>query len=91
VHRIAIHPALQNEDFMKPSPARAGPRFDPAVHSHSGNVDVSLSTFGWPHEPRVLQTTKDLPDEFPFRLDYDGGDTIGIGAVSFRISGAVRW
>jgi choline dehydrogenase-like flavoprotein len=69
----------QNEDFMKPKPGSLTPRYDPAVHSQTGTVNVSLRTFEWPHEPHVLATTQDLSHEFPFQLDYNGGDTLGIG------------
>jgi hypothetical protein len=70
---------------MKPKPESLTPSYDPAVHSYTGNVNVSLRTFGWPHETRVLATTRDLSQEFPFRLDYNGGDTLGIGVFSLTL------
>jgi hypothetical protein len=45
-----------------------------------------VSLPGFPHvtDARVIQTTADLSDEFPFNLDMNSGDTIGIGIMSAR-------
>ncbi|KAM5534951.1 hypothetical protein V8D89_011324 [Ganoderma adspersum] len=51
-------------------------QFDPAIHK---NGVVPLSLEGCPLEisPRVMNTTQELPGQFPFNLDYNSGDTVG--------------
>ncbi|RDX53362.1 alcohol oxidase [Lentinus brumalis] len=53
-------------------------QFDPSVH-HNGTVPISVAGFPLPIDSRVINTTAQLPDQFPFNLDYNSGDTIGIG------------
>lgn len=47
---------------------------------------MALSLQGFPLEisPRVMNTTQELPGQFPFNLDYNSGDTIGFGTFSPR-------
>ena len=42
---------------------------------------MPISVEGFPLEisPRVVNTTQELADQFPFTLDYNSGDTIGFG------------
>ena len=46
---------------------------------NEGTVDISLPGFPLITYPMVINTTTELPQEFPFTQDYNGGDTIGIG------------
>jgi hypothetical protein len=53
---------------------------NPAIHGTTGPISVSLNGFAWPDfEGRVIQTTKELPEEFPFNLDMNSGQPIGVG------------
>ncbi|TFK91942.1 GMC oxidoreductase [Polyporus arcularius HHB13444] len=54
-------------------------QFDPSIHHHVGTVPISVAGFPLPINSRVINTTAQLPDLFPFNLDYNSGDTIGIG------------
>jgi hypothetical protein len=74
---------LQNEDFVAPADHHnTSGQFDPSVHSKNGVNFVSLFGFPQPIDSRVIQTTQQLA-EFPFRLDYNSGEHIGIGVFSF--------
>lgn len=43
-------------------------------------TSVSLANFAAPAvDNRVIQTTQDLPEEFPFNLDLNSGSPLGIG------------
>ncbi|KAJ7039330.1 alcohol oxidase [Mycena alexandri] len=65
-------------------------QYNPAVHSTSGVTSVSLAGHRWPVAGRVIQTTKELPNEFPFNLDYNSGSPLGVGWLQFTIGGGER-
>ncbi|KAF9257052.1 aryl-alcohol-oxidase from pleurotus Eryingii [Marasmius fiardii PR-910] len=54
-------------------------QYIPAVHGHSGVNSDSLPGFPTPIDARVLRTTQELPEEFPFNMDYNSGFHLGIG------------
>ncbi|KAF8219903.1 aryl-alcohol oxidase-like protein [Tricholoma matsutake] len=63
-------------------------QYDPRFHhfnSFNGINVVSLagspSSFG----PRVIETTAQLPNEFPFRLDMNSGEHLGVGWIQSTI------
>ncbi|KAJ6481563.1 aryl-alcohol oxidase-like protein [Mycena vitilis] len=64
--------------------------FDPSVHSTHGMTSISLNGYAWPLGPRVIQATKELPDEFPFNLDMNSGKPLGIGWLQSTIGGGKR-
>ncbi|KAJ7259089.1 aryl-alcohol oxidase [Mycena haematopus] len=65
--------------------------YDPAVHSTHGINSVSLSGSRWPiFENQVIQTTRELPEEFPFNLDYNSGEPLGVGWFQSTIGGGKR-
>jgi hypothetical protein len=50
------------------------------VHSTDGINSVSLSGFQWPiFQEHVIKTTRELPEEFPFNLDFNSGEPLGVG------------
>ncbi|KAF7368968.1 GMC oxidoreductase [Mycena venus] len=66
-------------------------QFDPSVHSTKGITSVSLPGFDWPiFYHKVLQTTKELPEEFPFNLDMNSGKPLGLGWRQSTIGGGMR-
>ncbi|KIM39564.1 GMC oxidoreductase [Hebeloma cylindrosporum] len=80
----------KNEDFVAPADHHnISGQFDPSVHSKTGVNFVSL--FGFPQaiDSRVIQTTQQLA-EFPFRLDHNSGEHIGIGFTQFTIGNGTR-
>ncbi|KAJ6474769.1 glucose dehydrogenase short protein [Mycena sanguinolenta] len=65
--------------------------FNPAVHSTDGINSVSLSGFQWPiFQEHVIQATRELPEEFPFNLDYNSGEPLGVGWLQSTIGGGER-
>ncbi|OBZ73918.1 Pyranose dehydrogenase 1, partial [Grifola frondosa] len=56
---------------------------NPAVHGTSGPVKISIPGVTTTVDTRVFNTTNELPDEFPFNLDMNSGNPIGIGRPIF--------
>ncbi|KAK7040117.1 hypothetical protein VNI00_009922 [Paramarasmius palmivorus] len=73
----------KNEKFIQPptdSLVNITGKFDPSVHGFTGVNSVSLGGFPLRDiQDRVIQTTQELSDEFPFNLDMNKGDQIGFG------------
>ncbi|KAJ7244648.1 aryl-alcohol oxidase precursor [Mycena haematopus] len=66
-------------------------QFDPAVHGTKGPISVSISGFSWPEfQQRVIQTTNEFPDEFPFNLDMNSGKPLGIGWLQYTVGHGER-
>ncbi|KAF8218247.1 aryl-alcohol oxidase precursor [Mycena galopus ATCC 62051] len=65
--------------------------YDPAVHSTTGINSVSLSALNWPiFSQHVIESTKELPDEWPFLLDMNSGTPLGLGWLQSTIGGGMR-
>ena len=54
-------------------------QYDPRVHGFNGVNSVSVGEYPSAIDGRVIQATKELPNEFPFNLDYNSGYHLGIG------------
>ncbi|KAJ6509666.1 aryl-alcohol oxidase-like protein [Mycena vulgaris] len=66
-------------------------QFNPAVHGKNGPISVSLNGFSWSEfEHRVIQTTKEMSDDFPFNLDMNSGQSLGVGWMQSTIGGGER-
>ncbi|KAJ6594851.1 pyranose dehydrogenase [Mycena capillaripes] len=66
-------------------------RINPRVHGTDGPISVSLSGFSWPEfSDHIIQTTKELPDDFPFNLDMNSGKPLGVGWTQSTIGGGER-
>ncbi|KAJ7226727.1 pyranose dehydrogenase [Mycena pura] len=81
-----------NEKFSPPADHHdTKGQFDPTVHSTRGITSVSLSGFQWPiFSHHVIQTTRELPDVFPFNLDMNSGKPLGLGWLQSTIGGGMR-
>ncbi|KAF5346542.1 hypothetical protein D9756_010032 [Leucocoprinus leucothites] len=89
----AIQPLIhRNEKWTEPADHHnTTGQFNPDVHSTKGINSVSLAGFPRPNlDPRVIRTTKDLPDEFPFNEDMNSGSHLGIGWTQATINGGRR-
>lgn len=64
--------------------------FNPHVHGFRGPLGIGFNGVIQPTDPLVIQTTKDLPHEFPFNEDVNGGRPIGIGWTQFSIANGTR-
>ncbi|KAF7378422.1 GMC oxidoreductase [Mycena sanguinolenta] len=83
---------FKNEKWSPPADNHdTSGEFNPAVHSTQGINSVSLSGSRWPiFENQVIQTTRELPDEFPFNLDYNSGEPLGVGWFQSTIGNGTR-
>lgn len=77
----------QNEKWSPPADHHnTQGQFDPSVHSTHGITSVSLGGFQWrTFNQHVIQTTKELPDVFPFDLDMNSGQPLGVGMTVFDV------
>lgn len=60
------------------------------VHGFDGINYVSVAEYPGTIDGRVIQVTKELPDEFPFNLDYNSGYHLGIGWHQKTIGSGTR-
>ncbi|KAJ6538131.1 pyranose dehydrogenase [Mycena capillaripes] len=66
-------------------------QFNPHVHGKNGPISVSLSGFAWTEfEKNVMQTTQELPDEFPFNMDVNSGQPLGVSWLQSTIGNGER-
>ncbi|KAG6856866.1 hypothetical protein H0H87_012683 [Tephrocybe sp. NHM501043] len=65
-------------------------QFDPTVHGFEGINAVSLSGFPHATDSRVIQTTSELPNEFPLNLDMNSGNPLGVGWLQSTIKNGER-
>ncbi|KAJ7498252.1 aryl-alcohol oxidase-like protein [Mycena galericulata] len=66
-------------------------QFNASVHGTDGINSVSLSGYQWPiFQDHVLEATKRLSDEFPFNLDFNSGQMLGVGWLQSTIGGGER-
>ncbi|KAF8179707.1 aryl-alcohol oxidase [Mycena galopus ATCC 62051] len=83
---------LKNEMWSAPADNHnTQGQFNPAVHGTKGPISVSLLGYPWPEfAQHVIQTTKELPDDFPFNLDMNSGKPLGISWLQFTIGHGER-
>lgn len=67
------------------NPASDQGKFDPRFHGFKGPLGISNSGLSQITDPLVLQTSKDLRDEFPFIGDANTGRPIGVCTLSLVI------
>ncbi|KAJ3562420.1 hypothetical protein NP233_g9585 [Leucocoprinus birnbaumii] len=58
---------------------------DPSVHGLTGAVSNTAPYNSHPINELLIQTTQDLPEEFPYLLDMNNGSPIGIAWNQFSI------
>ncbi|KAG7098364.1 hypothetical protein E1B28_000322 [Marasmius oreades] len=81
----------KNERFEQPvDHHNTTGQFDPKVHGFHGINTVSLTGFPWPINERVIQTTAEKPDQFPFNVDMNSGNELGIGYPQWTIKDGAR-
>ncbi len=70
----------QNEHFVASADHHTTTgQFEPAAHGFRGITDVSLPGYPRATDSRIIQATTEMPDDFPFNLDYNSGYQLGIG------------
>ncbi|KAJ6535925.1 pyranose dehydrogenase [Mycena vulgaris] len=83
---------FKNEKWTTPADHHSGiGQYDPAVHGHTGINSVGLNGYAWPDsDARVIQTTNERPEEFPFVLDMNAGVPLGVGWLQSTINHGER-
>ncbi|KAJ7796719.1 aryl-alcohol oxidase precursor [Mycena olivaceomarginata] len=83
---------FKNEKWTEPADHHdTRGQFNRSVHSTDGINSVSLSGYRWPiFEHHVLQTTREFSDEFPFNLDFNSGEMLGVGWLQSTIGEGKR-
>ncbi|KAL0952484.1 hypothetical protein HGRIS_006748 [Hohenbuehelia grisea] len=82
--------AFKNEKHVPPNDGHDETgEYDPTLHGTKGPLLTSLPGFLTDIDNRVLATTKELP-EFPFNLDYNSGNPLGVSWMHSTIGGALR-
>ncbi|KAK6980925.1 aryl-alcohol oxidase [Favolaschia claudopus] len=83
---------IKNEQWAKPADKHDDScQYNSSVHGKQGPVSVSVPGYAYPElEKRVIQTTKDFPDDFPFNLDYNSGSPLGVGTFQYTIGKGER-
>ncbi|KAL4256659.1 GMC oxidoreductase family protein [Pleurotus pulmonarius] len=85
------HFIMQSEKNVAPTDKHnTTGQFNPLVHGFKGLLQTSLPGFANALDDRILQTTKLLQDEFPFNLDMNSGQTLGIGWLLSTIGNGTR-
>ncbi|KZT22398.1 GMC oxidoreductase [Neolentinus lepideus HHB14362 ss-1] len=81
----------RNERFTPPADGHSPiGQYDPAVHGYSGINSVTVPGYPTVIDQRVLRTTQELSGDFPFNLDMNTGNTIGIGWTQETILDGAR-
>ena len=57
---------------------------DPEAHGF-GPVQISLSDVPTELDDRILNTSKSSGEEFPFNIDLQSGNAVGVGASSLQL------
>lgn len=65
-------------------------QFEPSVHGFNGPLLTSLPGFPADIDGRVTNTTVVLKDEFPFNIDMNSGNPLGVGWLQSTIGNGVR-
>ncbi|KAK7473181.1 hypothetical protein VKT23_001280 [Stygiomarasmius scandens] len=80
-----------NEHFTQPvDHHNTTGEFDPTAHGFDGINSVSLSGFRHQFEELVIQASQVEGAEFPFVLDYNAGDQLGVGWAQSTILNGSR-
>ena len=57
-------------------------QIDAAIHGKSGALNISVYNAPFPADSRIIETTQELPSEFPYNEDYSSGNPLGIGTCA---------
>lgn len=81
----------KGEKFNLPVDGRdVSGQYDPSAHGTKGFIGVSVPGAPRGIDDRVMATTKELPEEFPFQKDMNAGNQVGVGWVQALIDRGVR-
>ncbi|KAL0952454.1 hypothetical protein HGRIS_006722 [Hohenbuehelia grisea] len=83
--------AYKNEKHVPPNDGHDETGdYIPSLHGTNGPLLTSLPGFLTDIDDRVLATTRELRQEFPYNPDYNSGNPIGVSWMHSTIGGALR-
>ncbi|KAH9003688.1 aryl-alcohol-oxidase from pleurotus Eryingii [Lactarius hatsudake] len=65
-------------------------QIDPSIHGTSGPVEISVQGFRADLDSRVLKAAARRAHDFPFNIDTNSGNPLGIGLNQFAVGGGRR-
>ncbi|TFK37744.1 aryl-alcohol-oxidase from pleurotus Eryingii, partial [Crucibulum laeve] len=81
----------KSEKWVHPRDGRDdSDEYNPAVHGTNGPVLITTGGVRTVTDTRVLATTQQLSGEFPFNLDVNSGDILGVGWLQSTMGGGSR-
>ncbi|THH18790.1 hypothetical protein EW146_g2256 [Bondarzewia mesenterica] len=88
----SLHPYMLKMEKLTPPADHHNTvgEIDPRLHGTSGPVGFSLPGHLLPTDDRVLNASAELSDDFPFNLDFNSGNTIGISWIQNTIEDGER-
>ncbi|OCH87208.1 aryl-alcohol oxidase-like protein [Obba rivulosa] len=77
----AMLPYMKKSEQLVPSADRHNTAGEivPELHGMHGPINISIGGFSFESDAHVINTTKELPDEFPFNQDMNSGFPLGVG------------
>lgn len=82
VLQLHSHILTQNSRLVPPADNHSTPGIvNPAVHG-DGPIEVSLPGVATEIDSRVMDTSKSSGSEFPFNVDMNSGNPLGVGETS---------
>lgn len=64
--------------------------YEPSAHGTEGVTPIGPPGHKFTIDDRILQVSKDLPDEFPFNKDANDGTPLGLGTLHLTVGNGAR-
>ncbi|KAK0463274.1 aryl-alcohol oxidase-like protein [Desarmillaria tabescens] len=83
--------ALKNEKHVPPNDGHNETgQYIPSMHGTDGPLETSLYGYAADIDNRVIATTSELSEEFPWNPDYNSGNMLGVSWMHSTIGGPLR-
>ncbi|KAI0033867.1 alcohol oxidase [Vararia minispora EC-137] len=89
----SLFPYILNLDRVTPSAdghSTAG-QFNPDVHGHTGLLNISLANYFIEPGALSINASHELSSQFPFNLDFNSGNTVGLSYTQQTIYKGARF
>ncbi|KAK0200053.1 aryl-alcohol oxidase-like protein [Desarmillaria ectypa] len=83
--------ALKNEKHVPPNDGHNETgQYIPSIHGTDGPLATSIYGYATDIDNRVIATTSELSEEFPWNPDYNSGNMLGVSWMHSTINGPLR-
>ncbi|KAK0441966.1 aryl-alcohol oxidase-like protein [Armillaria borealis] len=83
--------AIKNEKHVPPNDGHDETgQYIPSIHGTDGPLSTSIYGYAADIDDRVIATTSELSEEFPWNPDYNSGNMLGVSWMHSTISGPLR-